>query len=258
VSKANKRERQRMNREARREYEEALAKRRRLFKGLRTFAIIAVPILAIGVFLSISNSGDDTKAKSTPTFKNPPPLTIDPSAAYTATIATSEGDITVDLAAQAAPTSVNNFVFLAQKGFYDGLSFNRAAKDFVIQGGDPKGAGSGGPGYTVQGEVPADGYTAGSVAWAKSGAEPDGSASSPFFIVLSDQGAARLGGPPYQYGNIGTVTQGLDVAQKIGLFAPASGDGKPTKKVTIKKVTITSTGGTTTTSAAPAATTPSS
>jgi cyclophilin family peptidyl-prolyl cis-trans isomerase len=257
VSKANKRERQRMNREARREYEEALAKRRRLFKTLRTFAIIAVPIIAIGAFLSISNSGDDSKAKSTQSFKNPPPLTIDPTATYTATISTSEGDITVDLAAQAAPTSVNNFVFLAQKGFYDGLTFHRVAKDSVIQGGDPKGDGSGGPGYTVQGEVPANGYTAGSVAWSKSGDEPDGSASSQFFIVLSDQGAASVGGPPYQYGNIGNVTQGLDVAQKIGLLAPASGAGTPTKNVTIKKVTITSTGGTTTTSAAPAAATPS-
>jgi cyclophilin family peptidyl-prolyl cis-trans isomerase len=242
VSKANKRERQRLNREARREYEETLAKRRRRMKALRGFAIVAVPVIAIGVILSLTNSGgdDDKKSASTTptTYKSAPPMTIDPAATYTATIATSEGNISMSLDAAAAPTSVNNFVFLARQGFYDGLDFHRIAKDFVIQGGDPKGNGTGGPGYKVQAELPANGYTAGSVAWAKGGDEPAGTAGSQFFIVTTDNGALGLGGPPYQYGIIGHVTQGFDVVQKIAGYAPATGDGAPTKKVTIKKVAI--------------------
>jgi cyclophilin family peptidyl-prolyl cis-trans isomerase len=240
VSKANKRERQRQNREARREYEEALAKRRRLMKTLRNFAIVLVPIIVIGAVISLTNGGGDEKSSSTTpaTYKAAPPITIDPANTYTATIATSEGNIGLTLDAAAAPTSVNNFVFLARKGFYDGLDFHRIAKDFVIQGGDPNGDGSGGPGYTVQAELPANGYTAGSVAWAKGGTDPAGTAGSQFFIVTSDQGAVNLGGPPYQYGIIGQVTQGFEVVQKIAGYAPATGDGKPTKKVTIKKVVI--------------------
>jgi cyclophilin family peptidyl-prolyl cis-trans isomerase len=243
VSKANKRERQRMNREARREYEEALAKRRRRIKTLKGFAIVAVPVIAIGVFLSITNSSssdDDDPTVATPkTYKNPPKTIIDPATTtYTAVLETSEGNITIGLDAVAAPTSVNNFVFLAKEGFYDGLDFHRIAKDFVIQGGDPEGDGSGGPGYTVQAELPANGYTTGSVAWAKGGNDPDGTAGSQFFIVTSDQGAVNLGGPPYQYGIIGQVTDGIDTVDAIAALAPASGDGKPTKKVTIKKVTI--------------------
>jgi cyclophilin family peptidyl-prolyl cis-trans isomerase len=241
VSKANKRERQRLNREARREYEEALEKRRRRIKTLKGFAIVAVPVIAIGVVLSISNSGDDddTSAAKPKTYKQAPETIIDPATTtYTAVLETSEGNITIALDAVAAPTSVNNFVFLANDGFYDGLDFHRIAKDFVIQGGDPKGDGSGGPGYQVQAELPANGYTVGSVAWAKGGNDPAGTAGSQFFIVTSDQGAANLGGPPYQYGIIGQVTQGIETVDKIAALAPASGDGSPTKKVTIKKVSI--------------------
>jgi cyclophilin family peptidyl-prolyl cis-trans isomerase len=240
VSKANKRERQRLNREARREYEETLDKRRRRMKTLKGFAIVAVPIIAIGVVLSISNSGGGDSSSAKPkTYKKPPETIIDPATTtYTAVLETSQGNITVGLDAVAAPTSVNNFVFLAKEGFYDGLGFHRIAKDFVIQGGDPKGDGSGGPGYSVQAELPANGYTIGSVAWAKGGNEPAGTAGSQFFIVTSDQGAVNLGGPPYEYGIIGQVTDGIDTVDKIAALVPASGDGKPTKKVTIKKVTI--------------------
>src|SRR5262249_61745142 len=80
-----------------------------------------------------------------------------PDTPYTATIDTSEGKMVVALDAATAPKSVNNFVFLARKHFYDGLTFHRVAKDFVIQGGDPKGDGSGGPGYKVQAQTPPGG-----------------------------------------------------------------------------------------------------
>jgi cyclophilin family peptidyl-prolyl cis-trans isomerase len=241
VSKANKRERQRLNREARREYEDALEKRRRRIKTLKGFAIVAVPVIAIGVVFSVMNSsGDDDPKVATPkTYKNPPKTIIDPATTtYTAVLETSEGNITIGLDAVAAPTSVNNFVFLAKEGFYDGLDFHRIAKDFVIQGGDPKSDGSGGPGYKVQAELPANGYTIGSVAWAKGGNEPAGTAGSQFFIVTSDQGAVNLGGPPYLYGIVGQVTDGIDTVDKIAALAPSTGDGTPTKTVTIKKVTI--------------------
>lgn len=240
VSKANKRERQRQNREARREYEEALEKRRRRIKTLKGFAIVAVPVIAIGVVLSISNSGNDDEGAATPkTFKKAPEMTIDPATTtYTAEIATTEGNFTIALDAVAAPTSVNNFVFLAKEGFYDGLGFDRVAKDFVIQGGSPTRNQQGDAGYQVQAELPANGYQIGSVAWAKGGNEPAGTAGSQFFVVTADQGAASLSTQPYQYGIIGQVTLGIETVDKIAALAPASGDGPPTKKVTIKKVSI--------------------
>ena len=165
----------------------------------------------------------------------------------------------VNLDGTTAPKSVNNFVFLARKHFYDGLTFHRVAKDFVIQGGDPKGDGSGGPGYKIQAETPPNGYQVGSVAWAKSPQEQPGTASSQFFIVTSPaptpgQGLDAINQQPYQYGIIGNITpDSLGVAQKIGALAPASGDGKPTKKVTIKKVTIAESPSSTAGSTAPAA-----
>ncbi len=80
-------------------------------------------------------------------YSGPPPMVIDPSKRYTATISTAGGDIVVELFADKAPTTVNNFVFLAQDGYYDGVTFHRVIKGFMAQGGDPTGTGRGGPGY---------------------------------------------------------------------------------------------------------------
>ena len=268
VSKAAKRERQRLNRETRRQIEEAAEKRRKRLRTARNFAIVLAPIIVIFVVLQITGGSDDSKDKSDGTtkrtFSKPPAMTIDPAKQYTATIDTSEGQIVVALDAAGAPTGVNNFVFLANKHFYDGLRFSRAAKDFVIQAGSPKNDGIGGPGYSITDEVPASGYQVGSVAYAKGGNEAAGTAGSQFFIVTSPapapgQGLDALNTQPYQYGALGTVTSGLDVAQKIGSYAPTSGDGPPTKKVRIDKVTIAESGGdASTTTATTAATPPSS
>lgn len=248
MSKAAKRERQRQNRLARREYEAALEKRRRFWRSVRGFVIILVPIAALFLFFALRDSDGTSKtpandrataARREKAARLPAPtgLTIDPTKSYTATLETTEGTIEIALDAQHAPNSVNNFVYLARNRFFDGLRFNRAARDFVIQTGSPTNTTVGGPGYTIPAELPAAGYEIGSVAWAKAPSEPAGTAGSQFFIGTG----ANVTTLSRDYGYIGHVTRGLDVAQRIMGYAPPSGDGKPTKAVTITKVTIAET-----------------
>ena len=231
-----------------------MMKRQRQMRTLRSLAFVLVPIIVILVIVTlVSDNNDDknsassvstSKACGTP-VKNPPrkfdaapAQTIDATADYRATMCTSEGDITFFLDAKTAPVATNNFVFLARQGFYDGLTFHRASKDFVVQGGDPADNGSGGPGYTVVGEVPTNNYPVGSLAAAKTGTDPAGTFGSQFFIVTGSKGATL----PNDYALFGRVNKGLDVAKKIESYAPSSGDGKPTKKVTINAVQITENG----------------
>jgi cyclophilin family peptidyl-prolyl cis-trans isomerase len=158
-------------------------------------------------------------------------MTIDPAKTYTAAMATSAGAMVIRLDAKAAPNTVNNFVFLAREGFYDGLTFHRVVRDFVIQGGDPAGDGSGGPGYTFADELPDDGYPPGSVAMANSGPGTNG---SQFFIVTGD--ASFL---PNSYSRFGRVVEGLDVARKIEAFAdPAADPGDPSSQIPSSPVYI--------------------
>jgi peptidylprolyl isomerase len=173
--------------------------------------------------------------KATPgTYKTAPPMTIDPSKTYTATMTTTCGTIVIALDPKEAPKTVNSFVFLAEHHFYDGLDFHRVVKDFVVQGGDPKGDGTGGPGYNLPTEPPKNGYTAGSVAMANAGA---GTTGSQFFLTWTADGAKNLGGPPYLYSILGQITKGLDVVKTMGSLAPAT-DGPPTHPLYIFKVTI--------------------
>jgi peptidylprolyl isomerase len=252
-SKAAKRERQRQNRAARLEYEAAVEKRRKFWRSVRGFLVILVPVLAIGLYLALRNDSDsggdgssserrstattETAVTSPPKDALPAPsgITIDLAKAYTARIETTAGTIEIALDAANAPTSVNNFVYLARAGFYDGLLFNRAVQDFVIQTGGPQNTTAGGPGYTVTAELPTRAYEVGSVAWAKTAAEPPGTAGSQFFIGTGS-GITSL---PREYGYLGKVTKGLAVAKKIMGYAPASGDGKPTRDVVMTRVTIT-------------------
>ena len=243
MSKQSKRERQRLNREARREAEVAATRRRKQMRTARTVGILAIPVIVVFVVWQLFSSGGASEPDRN--FSKPGTVTLKPDTLYSATMDTSEGEITIALDADSAPKSVQNFVFLARKHFYDGLPFHRVAKDFVIQGGDPQGNGRGGPGYQLTGadavETPPNGYRPGSVAWAKGEQDPPGTAGSQFFIVTSTgQGLDTINTPPYQYGIIGNVADpgSLDVAKKIGALAPANGDGKPTKKVTINKVRI--------------------
>jgi cyclophilin family peptidyl-prolyl cis-trans isomerase len=153
-----------------------------------------------------------------------------------ATIETNFGCIVVALDTAHAPKAAGRFASLAKSGFYNGLTFHRVVPDFVIQGGDPKGDGSGGSGKApVAGEVPTDGYPLGSLAAAKTGIDPAGTFDSQFFIVTGQQGTQL----PNDYARFGHVVTGMDVAKKIESLAPPAGDGPPTQKVTISKITIT-------------------
>jgi peptidylprolyl isomerase len=259
VSKAAKRERQRQNRMARREYEEAVEKRRRFWRSARNLSFFLIPLVVILVVVLVrNNGGDDNKSsandKTTATTTNTtspsttlpaketyaaaPPLTIDTAKTYVANVETTEGSFQITLDPKVAPQTVNSFVFLANNGFYDGLPFHRVVKNFVIQGGDPKGDGSGGPGYTLPDEPPTNGYQQYSVAMANAG---KGTTGSQFFIVTTSAGAKNLGGPPYLYSDLGKVTSGtetIDKINKLGSTASTPSQQVPSKPVTIEKVTI--------------------
>ena len=137
-----------------------------------------------------------------------PEQVIDSSKRYEATVATDKGDIVIALDPSRAPKTVNNFVFLARDGFYDGLRFHRVVDDFVIQGGDPEGSGRGGPGYRFEDEPVQGEYIAGAVAMANSGPNTNG---SQFFICTVDDRNKLT----KSYNLFGQVVKGLDVVTAI-------------------------------------------
>jgi cyclophilin family peptidyl-prolyl cis-trans isomerase len=146
-------------------------------------------------------------------FNGPAPTSIDPGKTYVATIVTSKGNIVAELYPD-TPESVNNFVTLSQNGFYDGLTFHRVEPGFVIQGGDPKGDGGGGPGYTIPAEIKHP-HSKGALAWARTGDEVNPerrSSGSQFYITLAE--TAFLNGG---YTVFGQVIEGMDVAEKIAV-----------------------------------------
>ena len=153
---------------------------------------------------------------------------------YVATVVTSCGEFKIQLDAKRAPRTGGSFKYLADKGFYDGLTFHRIVAGFVIQGGDPKGDGTGGPGYTVV-EKPPGGlqYVKGVVAMAKGGNEPPGASGSQWFVVTAED--AQL---PPDYALLGKVTEGQEVVDKIGAV-PTTPDEQPTDPVVIRSVKVT-------------------
>lgn len=164
-------------------------------------------------------------------FSSPPPMAIDQNKTYIATIKTSMGDIKVQLDAKNAPATVNNFVFLARQKFYDGVTFHRVIKNFMIQGGDPTGTGAGGPGYKFSDEPVKMPYEIGSIAMANSGPNTNG---SQFFIC---EGAQCVSLPP-QYNHFGKTIEGIDVVHKIAAVQTGASD-KPVQPVTIQTIEIT-------------------
>jgi cyclophilin family peptidyl-prolyl cis-trans isomerase len=176
--------------------------------------------------------GPDGPGERRTTFDAPPPMGIDVEKTYTAEMVTSLGTMTIHLDPIRAPETVNNFVFLARWRYYDGIVFHRVIKGFMIQGGDPEGSGSGGPGYRFKDELPAPGrYEFGSLAMANAGPNTNG---SQFFVIT---GASGVGLPP-SYSLFGKVVSGFEVAQAVEQVATGPGD-RPLTDVVIESVTIT-------------------
>jgi cyclophilin family peptidyl-prolyl cis-trans isomerase len=169
-------------------------------------------------------------------WKQPPAMTIDVNKTYTATLETSDGTIDVEFYPKDAPVTVNNFVCLAEAGYYNGTPFHRIVAGFVIQGGDPTGTGTGGPGYKFNDEKVTKDYTAGTLAMANSGPNTNG---SQFFICTAD----LTGKLPKNYTIFGKVTGGMDIVSKIEKTPTkvnSSGEkSTPINPVTLNNVTIT-------------------
>jgi cyclophilin family peptidyl-prolyl cis-trans isomerase len=162
-------------------------------------------------------------------YSAPPDFLIDAAHSFSALLDTNHGPIEIELLPERAPLSVNNFVFLARQGFYDGVIFHRVVPGFVIQGGDPTGTGRGGPGYKIRDELEGAGrYKRGMVAMANAGPNTNG---SQFFICLDDVGL------PHAYTIFGRVTSGMEAVDSIAAVNTKS--EKPVEDCVIQTVTIT-------------------
>jgi len=178
--------------------------------------------------------------KGSPNLKAPS-LRLDPAKTYTVTVATNCGTFAFTLDVKQSPKTSASFYSLVKRGFFDGLKFHRVAAGFVIQGGDPKGDGSGGPGYTVVEPPPQNTqYVQGDVAMAKTQDQPSGASGSQFFVVTAPNVTQSAGLTP-DYALVGKVVSGLDVVQAIGkLPTNPPGDGSPTPAVVMSKVSVSS------------------
>ena len=163
-----------------------------------------------------------------------PKETLDPAKTYVATVSTNCGDFEITLDAKRAPKTGGSFKSLADKGFYAGTTFHRIVAGFVIQGGDPKGDGTGGPGYSVVEAPPKDLlYEKGVVAMAKTGTEPAGTSGSQFFVVTAED--AQL---PPDYALLGKVSAGQEVVDKIGVVEIDPATEQPVEPVVIRSVEV--------------------
>jgi cyclophilin family peptidyl-prolyl cis-trans isomerase len=218
---------------------------------LAVFAALA--IIVVGAIL-ISRGGDDDKGSDDTTsassggesggckkveapepkdveFSKPDEV-VEQGEKVNVVMATSCGTFTIALDTERAPKTSNSFAFLAEEGFYDDLSFHRVVPGFVIQGGDPTGTGSGGPGYSVDEKPPANiEYTKGLVAMAKSEAEPPGRSGSQFYVVTAPDA-----GLPAEYAVVGEVTDGYDAVERIE--KQGEGDGPPKQTILIESATV--------------------
>ena len=159
-----------------------------------------------------------------------PAMTIDPNKIYTATIDTTAGEIKLELYPKDAPHHVNSWVFLARDGFYNDVIFHRVIPGFMIQGGDPTGTGTGGPGYKLKQEFNARSHKRGVLSMARTN-DPN-SAGSQFFLMHEDS--------PFldkQYTAFGMITNGIETVDKI-VSAPRDGNDRPKNPTKINKITI--------------------
>ena len=222
-----KRERKRQGRAARQEAIRAAERRRARQRQVVLFIGLLVVVFAGGFLLfKPSHKKSSSSASSSSGSGNCKPNTslkfgaadnvINPSKTYKAVVKTDVGSFTVAFDTGRTPKTANNFIFLAKKHFYDCVPFHRVIPDFVVQGGDPTGAGTGGPGYQFADEaLQGTTYKAGDLAMANSGPNTNG---SQFFVVLSQNGASALTqavGGTANYTDFGHVTAGMPVLKKI-------------------------------------------
>ena len=182
----------------------------------------------------ISKEKDNTMSQKTMRWEHAPEMQIDSEKSYEALMKTNKGDMKIELFAKDTPITVNNFVFLAQQGFYDNTKFHRIIKGFMIQGGDPTGTGTGGPGYQFADEPITKDYKRGILAMANAGPNTNG---SQFFIMHQDYAL------PKNYVIFGKVIDGFDVLDKIA-ETPTESNGmgemsRPTEDVVIESIEIT-------------------
>jgi peptidylprolyl isomerase len=185
---------------------------------------------------NVNLNGSQQEEKKTPSFKryqSAPEMVIDTRKDYSAVLKTSKGDLTVDLFEKETPVTVNNFVFLAKDKFYNGTKFHRIIKNFMIQGGDPLGNGTGGPGYRFADEPITKDYKKGILAMANAGPDTNG---SQFFIMHADYPL------PKNYVIFGQVTSGLDVVDAIAnvpvKMSPSGEKSSPTEDVIVSSVEV--------------------
>lgn len=207
---------------------------------LAVFAVIVVGVVA-AILIGRSGGDSSTSANGCKEVEAPapkkvslqaPPQTVKRGEKLTAVVKTSCGTFSFFLYTEKAPKTTNSFVYLANQGFYDGLTFHRIAPEFVIQGGDPLGTGIGGPGYTVVEKPPPNvAYNRGTVAMAKGATDPPGSSGSQFFVVTAV--SSEL---PPEYALLGKVSSHFDVVEAIEKLGTPS--EKPKQTVLIEKITI--------------------
>lgn len=192
-------------------------------------------VAGIGIILiKNGNINMNTNTTTRKTYTQPQQVLQD-GVNYTAKIKTNMGDIEIDLLEKETPIAVNNFIFLAKENFFNGIIFHRVVKGFVIQGGDPTGTGTGGPGYTFQDEVNKRKYTKYSVGMANSGPNSNG---SQFFIVTGTIQEGNLDAlNSGQYTLFGEVKNGKDIVDAIEKVSVDSND-KPNNPVIIQSVEI--------------------
>ncbi len=264
---SEKRARQRAGREARRRAEAQRARRRSLIRNSSIVAVLAAAIIASVVLITNRSSGSGSTTTTTTTaplaaqqqqanqkavaagcpkstktrvntlsWPSPPAMSIDTSKTYKATVKTTVGTFVITLLAKTAPTTVNNFVFLADQGFYKCVIFHRVIPGFMDQTGDPTGTGTGGPGYKFANENIPKAYATGDVAMANSGPNTNGSQ----FFILVPGGAKTLdadlssGG----YSLFGKVSKGMTVVEKINADGSSANNGTP-PKVTQRMLSVT-------------------
>ena len=205
-----------------------------MIKNIIGISLVIGLIIVIGfMVVKPTPQPEEQKMSPEPTGAKPPPMMIDATKSYTAILHTQKGDITITLNAKETPITVNNFVALARTNFYNNTPFHRVIKGFMIQGGDPKGAGTGGAGYRFADEPFTGEYTRGIVAMANAGPNTNG---SQFFIMHGDNPL------PKNYVIFGNVTKGLDVVDAIATapvtLSPSGEESKPVSPVKVTSVDI--------------------